>query len=449
MVDAVGYMTWTFFARRVKANPTYYGVKSGSEEDVELGLLKIVQDALSTLKDHDCIEISGDDDSAEVSAGILGITATSYYLNHKTPKQMLTGVREARKLISSLQDDASLPSNCLSPLVRSKRFDEVSLAWILYVLCSTHELDELPVRHNEELLNEELSEELMWGPDTSSILSDGSDQIYHMPDVYEDPHTKAFLLIQAHLQKAPLPISDYINDTKSVLDNIPRLLAAMQFIASRNYSQPGSFELLTQFSRTKQYLESRSLVQDDPLQQLPGFSSQLIRRIQGMKNTACTLYDIRRLERSDAASLFQKVTKGRDRLKGSVDATLNGLFALPLISVAAVTILSEVDKTSGKVTGKLKIDIEIECQRQKHGKGRKEATPLTMTLLVGTLQQRILLAKSSISISRSGKWTVARDMKFDWAVANADGGEEGGYVVVRLLLDEVRGLDMEQLVRLK
>jgi len=40
----------------------------------------------------------------------------------------------------------------------------------------------------------------------------------------DDPHTKANLLLQAHLGRLPLPISDYITDTKGVLDNSLRIL---------------------------------------------------------------------------------------------------------------------------------------------------------------------------------------------------------------------------------
>ena len=40
----------------------------------------------------------------------------------------------------------------------------------------------------------------------------------------DDPHAKAGLLIQAHLGRLQLPISDYITDTKSVLDNSLRIL---------------------------------------------------------------------------------------------------------------------------------------------------------------------------------------------------------------------------------
>ena len=44
--------------------------------------------------------------------------------------------------------------------------------------------------------------------------------------VADDPHAKANLLIQAHLSALQLPISDYVTDTKTVLDNALRILQA-------------------------------------------------------------------------------------------------------------------------------------------------------------------------------------------------------------------------------
>ena len=38
---------------------------------------------------------------------------------------------------------------------------------------------------------------------------------------------KTFLLLQAHFARLPLPIADYITDTKSVLDQTMRVLQAM------------------------------------------------------------------------------------------------------------------------------------------------------------------------------------------------------------------------------
>lgn len=41
---------------------------------------------------------------------------------------------------------------------------------------------------------------------------------------YGSPHTKAFLLLQAHFSRLPLPCVDYITDLKSVLDQSIRII---------------------------------------------------------------------------------------------------------------------------------------------------------------------------------------------------------------------------------
>jgi len=48
------------------------------------------------------------------------------------------------------------------------------------------------------------------------------------------PHSKTLLLVLAHCCGLPLPISDYINDTKSVLDQLPRVLNACIDIAAED-----------------------------------------------------------------------------------------------------------------------------------------------------------------------------------------------------------------------
>lgn len=73
------------------------------------------------------------------------------------------------------------------------------------------------MRHNEDKLNFVLSGNVPWPVDTR---------------LCDDPHTKANLLLQAHFSRLPLPISDYVTDTKTVLDNSLRLLQAMIDVAA-------------------------------------------------------------------------------------------------------------------------------------------------------------------------------------------------------------------------
>lgn len=50
----------------------------------------------------------------------------------------------------------------------------------------------------------------------------------------DSPNVKANLLLQAHLSRIPLPITDYITDTKSVLDQAVRVVQCMVDVAAHN-----------------------------------------------------------------------------------------------------------------------------------------------------------------------------------------------------------------------
>lgn len=467
-VEAVGYLSWTFYARRVKANPSYYGAESGTDEDVETHLLTVAKATLESLQQSGCISYDKDDPESPLAASCLGFASSNYYLTYRTPRQMQFGVREARKIIIKAIEDYgsttgvpvvenSTGSPVFMPFTRQERVDEISSAWLLYTLCSTHEFDELPVRHNEEQLNMELSDQVMWGPDTQLLLSENGG-VHYNDATFEDPHTKAFLLVQAFLLHARLPISDYVNDTKSVVDNIPRLLAAMEFIAMDDSSVAGSFELMTQFSRVRQLFETRTVVDDNPLLQL-GLKHDVINSMmngaKNRKDAVRTIAGLRALPRKGAAALLQNLSKGSRKGSGNAPfrSALDKLYSIPLFTLKSAKALNEVEKATGRTTGKLKLCLEIERSNVNKGgerspNNKEQDVPLQVDLLLGSHQQRMVLAKSSMPVNRFGKWTVNKELNFDWNQANADGGTEGGKVILRLLLDKFRGFDLETVIAL-
>ena len=72
-----------------------------------------------------------------------------------------------------------------------------------------HEYADLPVRHNEDQVNTELAKQLPI--EVNQYTMDSS-------------HTKTHLLLQAHFNQTTLPSTDYLTDTKSVLDQAIRIL---------------------------------------------------------------------------------------------------------------------------------------------------------------------------------------------------------------------------------
>ena len=183
--DALDYLTWTYFFRRLLQNPTYYGLEI-DENDTGLNyinpfLSNKINEALSELEASYCINI--EDDNRTIQSTPLGRISSFYYLSHLT----------VRMFYEKLKND-------------------ITLEQILELLTEVQEYSELPVRHNEDNLNGELAKRC---------------PIEVNPYTYDSPHTKAHLLLQAHMSHLPLPCVDYLTDTKSVLDQALRIIQAM------------------------------------------------------------------------------------------------------------------------------------------------------------------------------------------------------------------------------
>jgi len=227
--DALDYLTWTFFFRRLHKNPTYYGLEISAEEHNTIAaqalandyMIEMVDHSLDELAESGCISLQSNGD---VDSTALGKIMSYYYLSHKT----------IRHLIKHAKRDAS--------------FEDV-LSWT----CCATEFDELPVRHNEDLINAQLSNNLPLRADALDLPM-------------WDPHVKAFLLLQAYMSRIDLPISDYVGDQNSVLDQSIRIVQA-------------SIDVLTELGYLSSCLTMITLLQciksarwpdDGPLSILPG-----------------------------------------------------------------------------------------------------------------------------------------------------------------------------------
>lgn len=177
--DAIHYLTWTYLFRRLMFNPAYYGLEDRDPGILSSYLSSLVQSTFEDLEDGGCIKITED----SVEPLILGSIASQYYLSYLTV--------------------AMFGSN-LGP--------DLSLEVLLHILSAASEYDELPVRHNEENYNAKLAEKVPYIVDKNRL---------------DDPHVKTNLLLQAHFSQVEMPISDYITDLKSVLDQSIRIIQAM------------------------------------------------------------------------------------------------------------------------------------------------------------------------------------------------------------------------------
>ncbi|XP_042668501.1 activating signal cointegrator 1 complex subunit 3 [Centrocercus urophasianus] len=179
--DAMDYITWTYFFRRLIMNPTYYNLDNVSHDTMNKYLSSLVEKSLFDLECSYCIEIGEDNRSIEPLT--YGRIASYYYLKHPT--------------IGMFKDQ-------LKP--------ESSVEELLLILTNADEYTDLPVRHNEDQMNSELAKHL---------------PIEVNPHSFDSSHTKTHLLLQAHFSHAMLPCPDYATDTKTVLDQAIRICQAM------------------------------------------------------------------------------------------------------------------------------------------------------------------------------------------------------------------------------
>lgn len=187
--DALDYLTWTFFFRRLHKNPSYYGLEIAPDEHNTVEAQKLANEhmvsmvdrSLAELEKSKCIEVHG---TGDVDPTPLGKIMSYYYLSHKTIRHLATHAKPRASFLDVL-------------------------TW----MSNATEYDELPVRHNEDLINDELSRNLPF-PGTS----------FGLP--MWDPHVKAFLLLQAYFSRVDLPITDYVGDQTSVLDQSIRIVQA-------------------------------------------------------------------------------------------------------------------------------------------------------------------------------------------------------------------------------
>ena len=270
--DALDYLTWTFFFRRLHKNPSYYGLEISSAEHNTIAaqalandyMIEMVDKSLGELADSGCILLHSNGD---VDSTPLGKIMSYYYLSHKTIRHLLKHTK------------------------RNASFEEV-LAW----MCGATEFDELPVRHNEDLINAELSNNLPFKADALGLPM-------------WDPHVKAFLLLQAYMSRIDLPISDYVGDQNSVLDQSVRIIQASIDVLT----ELGYLSSCTLMMTLLQCIKSARWPQDGPMSIFPGVDvGKEQRRFTDEQSHPRTLSEIGATPRATLESLMKTLEVPRD-----------------------------------------------------------------------------------------------------------------------------------------
>ncbi|ORY80305.1 Sec63 Brl domain-domain-containing protein [Protomyces lactucae-debilis] len=223
--EAVDWLTWTLFYRRLSANPAFYGLEEPSHEALSVYLSDLVESTLAELVEGNLISL--DEDEMQVEVLNLGMIAAHYAISHIT-----------------------MQTFGLSLTARTK------LKGLLEICSAASEFDALPVRKYEDVVLRRIYDRL---PVKLDIR-------------FDDPHHKAFILMQAHFSRFTLP-ADLQLDQCYILPVAVRVLSACVDVMSSE-----GFMNAVNAMEMSQMLVQAMWDRDSPLKQVPFFTAEVIER---------------------------------------------------------------------------------------------------------------------------------------------------------------------------
>ncbi|GIL50154.1 hypothetical protein Vafri_6292 [Volvox africanus] len=226
--DAVDYLTWTFYYRRLAQNPNYYNMAGVSHRHLSDHLSELVENTLSDLETSKVIAI---EDDMELSPLNLGMIAAYYHIAYTTIELFAASLAAKTKIKGLLE-----------------------------ILANASEFDGLEVRPGEETAIQKL---LMHSP--VSVTQPRP----------SDPHCKANVLLQAHLSRTPLGGDLALDQKEVVRDSVRLLQAIVDVIASNGWLSPALAAMEMSQMATQALWDK-----DSPLLQLPHVTPDVAARLE-------------------------------------------------------------------------------------------------------------------------------------------------------------------------
>ncbi|KAJ9194493.1 hypothetical protein DTO164E3_4179 [Paecilomyces variotii] len=223
--DAVDWMTYTYFYRRLLANPSFYGLTDVSHEGLSTFLSEMVENTLKELSDAKIIDLDEEDDS--ISPLNAAMIAAYYNISFITMQTFL-----------------------LSLTARTK------LKGILEIVTSATEFESIQIRRHEDHVLRRVYDRV---------------PVKMAQPAYDSPHFKAFVLLQAHFSRMQLPI-DLAKDQEVIVSKVLNLLSACVDVLSSE----GHLNAMNAMEMSQMVVQAM-WDRDSPLKQIPHFTPEVIK----------------------------------------------------------------------------------------------------------------------------------------------------------------------------
>lgn len=222
--DAVDWMTYTYFYRRLLANPSFYGLSDVSHEGLSTFLSELVENTLKELSDAKIIDLDEEDDSTSpLNAAMIG---AYYNISFITIQTFLLSLSARTKLKGMLE-----------------------------IVTSATEFESIQIRRHEDHILRRVYDRV---------------PVKMSQPVYDSPHFKAFVLLQAHFSRMQLPI-DLAKDQEVIVSKVLNLLSACVDVLSSE----GHLNAMNAMEMSQMVVQAM-WDRDSPLKQIPHFGPEVV-----------------------------------------------------------------------------------------------------------------------------------------------------------------------------
>ncbi len=338
--DAVEYITWSLYYRRLTQNPNYYNMTGVTHRHVSDHLSDLVESVLADLEESGLISIENDFDLEALN---LGMISAYYCVKYTTLEVFAASLAEKTKLKNLME-----------------------------ILCAASEFDEMLVRPGEELAVEKL--------------------LLHAPLAvekprYADAHTKVNALLQSHISRTHMD-ADLRHDAMQAALAAPKLLQAMvDVISSSGWLKPALAAM-----ELSQMIVQAVWQKDPVLMQIPGVSREVAKA--AIANGAETVFDVVDMSSDERAETLQITDKVALReanawLDRYPDISVNHEFAGQAIPGEPAQVVVSLERESDGEGGPPGPVIA------PHYPGRKDEN---WWLVVGDIENNVLLAVKRVTV---------------------------------------------------
>ncbi|CAE7862961.1 Snrnp200 [Symbiodinium sp. KB8] len=352
--DAVDYLTWTFFYRRLSQNPNYYNMQGISPQHLSDHLSELVESVVEALEKSRCIAVEDEMDLKPLNNGTI---AAYYYVAYTTIELFASSLTAKTKLKALLE-----------------------------IVSSASEFDSVPVRHREDRQLRALAKRLP--------LALPSDARYH------ETSTKVNILLQCHFSRRSLP-PDLRADQAEILQKVVPLLHAMvDVISSNGWLRPA----LAVMELAQMVVQGLWADKDSELKQLPHFTGPILEQISKLSEERKAVFAKQKPEKD--ASMEEDDESEDEEEDGSIESVYDLIRldsearqkALQGLSSEQVKDVARFCNRFPNVDVEFDVSVNVTLEREENTEGLEE-----WWLVVGDPQKGTLYAIRRITLGKRSK----------------------------------------------